>query len=48
MEVTEYANSLIMDMKSLSNALKPVSKNIYEVPLPLCRIIIAFSMTCFR
>jgi hypothetical protein len=29
MPVSEYANSLITEMKSLSNALKPLSKNIY-------------------
>lgn len=33
MQVSEYANSLIADMKSLTNALKPLSKNIYEVQI---------------
>lgn len=29
MQLSEYANSLIIDMKSLSNLLKPLSKNLY-------------------
>ena len=30
MQVSEYANSLIAEMKSLTNALKSLSRNIYE------------------
>lgn len=47
MQTFDYANSLIVDMKSLSNNLKPISKNLYEVHFQLGRVIIAFLMNFY-
>jgi hypothetical protein len=40
--MSEYANNLITDMKQLSNSLKPINKNIYEVLIKLSRVIIEY------
>lgn len=47
MQVSEYSNSLILDMKSLANVLKPISKNLYEVIALSYRIIIECLISYF-
>ena len=33
MAMADFSSSLLVEIKSLSNTLKPVSKTLYEVPI---------------
>lgn len=46
MTMADLANSLLVDVKALSNALQPHSKSLYEVLARPCRITISFSTSC--